>query len=193
MDIYTLRNRQGVQARIMTYGGILVSLKAPDKNGQMGDVVLGYDNLDSYVRNSPYFGALIGRCGNRIARGRFTLDGTTCELATNNYPNTLHGGVKGFDKRTWSASTSEGADGPELILSYLSQDGEEGYPGNLKVTATYTLMRDNGFAWSTGPRPTRTRSSISRSIPISTWPAKATFSTTRSRFWPTASRRLTRR
>ncbi len=145
VDIYTLRNRQGVQARIMTYGGILVSLKAPDKNGQMGDVVLGYDNLDSYVRNSPYFGALIGRCGNRIARGRFTLDGTTCELATNNYPNTLHGGVKGFDKRTWSASTSEGADGPELILSYLSQDGEEGYPGNLKVTATYTLMRDNAL------------------------------------------------
>jgi len=145
VDIYTLRNRRGVEARIMTYGGILVFLKAPDKNGQMDDVVLGYDNLDSYVKNSPYFGALIGRYGNRIARGRFMLDGTAYALATNNYPNALHGGVKGFDKRVWSASTREGADGPELILDYLSQDGEEGYPGNLHVTATYTLMRDNAL------------------------------------------------
>ncbi len=143
VDIYTLRNRNGVEARIMTYGGIIVSLKVPDKNGQMGDVVLGYDHLDSYVTNSPYFGALIGRYGNRIAKARFTLDGTMYTLATNSYPNALHGGVKGFDKRVWSAGTREGLDGPELILSYLSKDGEEGYPGNLKVTATYTLLRDN--------------------------------------------------
>jgi len=145
VEIYTLRNRNGVEARIMTYGGIIVSLKVPDKNGHLGDVVLGYDNLDAYVKNSPYFGALIGRYGNRIARGHFTLDGTTYTLATNNYPNALHGGLKGFDKRVWSATTRESADGAELVLDYLSKDGEEGYPGNLKVTATYTLMRDNAL------------------------------------------------
>jgi len=145
VDIYTLRNHQGAEARIMTYGGIVVSLKVPDKNGQMGDVVLGYDNLDSYVKNSPYFGALIGRYGNRIAKGHFTLGGTTYTLATNNYPNALHGGLKGFDKRVWSATTRESADGEELVLHYLSKDGEEGYPGNLDVTATYTLMRDNSL------------------------------------------------
>jgi aldose 1-epimerase len=87
VDLYTLRNHNGVEARIMTYGGIVVSLKVPDKNGKLGDVVLGYDNLDSYVKNSPYFGALIGRYGNRIAKGHFTLDGVTYTLATNNYPN----------------------------------------------------------------------------------------------------------
>jgi aldose 1-epimerase len=145
VQIYTLRNRHGVEARIMTYGGIIVSLKVPDKNGNMGDVVLGYDNLDSYVKNSPYFGALIGRYGNRIAKGHFTLDGTTYTLATNNGPNALHGGLKGFDKRVWTASVSEGMDGPELILKYLSKDGEEGYPGNLNVTATYTLLRDDAL------------------------------------------------
>ena len=145
VDIYTLRNDKGAEARIMTYGGIVVSLKVPDKNGQLGDVVLGYDKLDSYVANSPYFGALVGRYGNRIAKGHFALDGVTCTLATNNYPNALHGGVKGFDKRVWSATTSESADGPQLVLHYVSRDGEEGYPGNLDVTATYTLMRDNAL------------------------------------------------
>jgi aldose 1-epimerase len=145
VDLYTLRNHNGVEARIMTYGGIIVSLKVPDKSGQLGDVVLGYDNLDSYVKNSPYFGALIGRYGNRIAKGHFTLDGTTYALATNNYPNALHGGLKGFDKRVWSASANDSAEGQQLVLRYLSQDGEEGYPGNLHVTATYTLMRDNAL------------------------------------------------
>jgi aldose 1-epimerase len=145
VELYTLRNQHGLEARVMTYGGILVSLKTPDRNGKMGDVVLGYDNLDSYVKNSPYFGALIGRYGNRIARGHFTLDGTTYTLATNNYPNALHGGLKGFDKHVWSATTKEGAEGPELILTYLSKDGEEGYPGNLNVTAIYTLMQDNAL------------------------------------------------
>jgi aldose 1-epimerase len=145
VDLYTLRNQSGVEARIMTYGGIVVSLKVPDKNGKLGDVVLGYDNLDAYVKNSPYFGALIGRYGNRIAKGHFTLDGTAYTLATNNYPNALHGGLKGFDKRVWSASTHDTSDGQQLILNYLSKDGEEGYPGNLKVTATYTLMRDNAL------------------------------------------------
>ncbi len=145
VEIYTLRNDKGVEARIMTYGGILVSLKVPDKNGQLGDVVLGYDNLDSYVKNSPYFGALVGRYGNRIAKGHFALDGTTYTLATNNYPNALHGGLKGFDKQVWTATSRESADGPQLILKYLSKDGEEGYPGNLDVTATYTLMQDSGL------------------------------------------------
>jgi aldose 1-epimerase len=145
VQIYTLRNRNGAEARIINYGGIIVSLKVPDKNRQMGDVVLGYDNLDAYVKNSPYFGALIGRYGNRIARGHFMLDGKNYRLATNNYPNALHGGIRGFDKRVWSATTEESADGPQLVLYYLSQDGEEGYPGNLKVTATYTLMRDNAL------------------------------------------------
>jgi aldose 1-epimerase len=145
VSIYKLHNKNGFEASILTYGGIVVSLKAPDEYGFYGDVVLGYDDLDSYVTNSPYFGALIGRYGNRIAKGHFTLDGTTYTLATNNYPNALHGGLKGFDKRVWHATTNAGKDGPELILDYLSKDGEEGYPGNLKVTATYTLMRDNAL------------------------------------------------
>ncbi|HTA30258.1 MAG TPA: aldose epimerase family protein [Candidatus Cybelea sp.] len=145
VEIYTLSNRNGVEARIMTYGGILLSLKVPDRNGKMGDVVLGYDDLDSYVKNNPFFGAMVGRYGNRIAKGRFSLDGIKYKLATNNYPNALHGGIKGFDKRVWNATAQEGQDGPELVLTYLSKDGEEGYPGNLMVTATYTLMRDNAL------------------------------------------------
>src|SRR5215471_7107226 len=146
VDIYTLRNMHGAEARIMTYGGIVVSLKVPDRNGHMGDVVLGYDNLDSYVKNSPFFGALIGRYGNRIAKGKFTLDGVTYTLATNNYPNALHGGNKGFDKVVWTAGNANVSPaGPRLELSYLSKDGEEGYPGNLRVTATYTLTDDNSL------------------------------------------------
>ena len=145
VDLYLLRNHSGAEARIMTYGGIVVSLKVPDKNGQLGDVVLGYDNLDSYVKNSPYFGAMIGRYGNRIARGRFKLDGNPYKLATNNYPNALHGGFKGFDKRVWVGEGRDSSDGQQLILRYTSKDGQEGYPGNLTVTATYTLMRNNAL------------------------------------------------
>jgi aldose 1-epimerase len=145
VDIYTLSTGKGAEARIMTYGGIVVSLKVPDKNGNPGDVVLGYDNLDSYVKNSPYFGALVGRYGNRIAHGKFTLDGATYTLATNNYPNALHGGLKGFDKRVWQATARTSDDGPQLALHYVSKDGEEGYPGTLDVTATYTLTQDNAL------------------------------------------------
>jgi aldose 1-epimerase len=146
VDIYTLRNDKGAEARIMTYGGIVVSLKMPDKDGQYGDVVLGYDNLDSYVAKSPYFGALIGRFGNRIGGAKFTLDGTTYTLAANDGPNTLHGGLKGFDKRVWTATKARvTADGPQLVLHYLSKDGEEGFPGNLDVTAALTLTQDNGL------------------------------------------------
>ena len=103
VEIYTLVNTNGVEARICNYGGILVSFKAPDRDGKMGDVVLGYDNLEGYLTNSPYFGALIGRFGNRIAKGKFTLDDVNYTLATNNGPNSLHGGIKGFDKRIWTA------------------------------------------------------------------------------------------
>jgi aldose 1-epimerase len=145
VDIYTLRNDKGAEARIMNYGGIVVSLKMPDKDGNFDDVVLGYDNLDSYVKNSPYFGALVGRYGNRIAGAKFTLDGTTYTLATNDGPNTLHGGRKGFDKQVWSGKAKMTDDGPQLVLHYLSKDGEEGFPGNLDVTATYTLTQDNAL------------------------------------------------
>lgn len=143
VELYTLRNSKGMTATIMTYGGILTSLKVPDRNGNFGDVVLGYDNLDGYIQKSPYFGALIGRYGNRIAKGRFTLDGQTYQLATNNGPNSLHGGLKGFDKVVWSAKPIETAYGPALILTYVSKDGEEGYPGNLVVSATYSMGEDN--------------------------------------------------
>ena len=108
-------------------------------------MVLGYDNLDGYLTNSPFFGALIGRYGNRIAKGKFTLDGVNYNLATNNYPNALHGGLKGFDKVVWRAQIIQGDAGPALELTYLSKDGEEGYPGNLNVKAVYTLMSDNGL------------------------------------------------
>jgi len=139
VTIYTLRNDKGMEARILTYGGIVQSLKVPDKNGQFDDVVLGYDNLEGYLTNSPYFGALIGRYGNRIGGGKFTLEGRTCTLATNNGPNSLHGGIKGFDKVVWQAQSWLTPDGPALELTYVSKDGEEGFPGNLKVTAIYTL------------------------------------------------------
>jgi aldose 1-epimerase len=145
VDIYTLRNLNGVEARICNYGGILVSFKAPDRNGHLGDVVLGYDNLDGYLTNSPYFGALIGRYGNRIAKGKFTLDGVTYKLAANNGSNALHGGLKGFDKVVWRAKVIQSDAGPALELTYRSKDGDEGYPGNLKVKAVYTLMSDNGL------------------------------------------------
>jgi aldose 1-epimerase len=145
VEIYTLRNARGCEARIMTYGGIVVSLKVPDKNGNFGDVVLGYDKLDDYVKNNPFFGALVGRYGNRIAKGKFTLDGKEYTLAPNNAPNNLHGGPLGFDKRVWKATTLLTADGPALQLTLLSKDGDQGFPGNLKVTATYTLTADNGL------------------------------------------------
>ena len=149
VDIYTLRNSKGAEARIMTYGGIVQKLTMPDKNGEFADVVLGFDTLDgytsdSYVKACPYFGALIGRYGNRIGGAKFTLEGQTYTLATNNGPNTLHGGLKGFDKVVWTAvKAGVGPKGPRLELNYLSKDGEEGFPGNLNVTATYTLTEDN--------------------------------------------------
>jgi aldose 1-epimerase len=143
VEIYTLRNSKGMEARIMTYGGIVQSLKVPDKNGRFDDVVLGYDNLEGYLKSSPFFGALVGRYGNRIGGAKFTLEGKTYTLATNNGPNSLHGGLKGFDKVVWKATSLVTADGPALQLTYFSKDGEEGFPGNLKVTAVYTLTDNN--------------------------------------------------
>jgi aldose 1-epimerase len=145
VKLFTLRNASGATATICNYGGLVTSLKVPDKRGQFGDVVLGYDNVADYIKSSPYFGALVGRYGNRIALGQFTLDGKQYTLATNNVPNSLHGGVKGFDKVMWSAKCYQSADGPSLELTYLSHDGEEGYPGNLSVTAVYTLTDDNSL------------------------------------------------
>ncbi|MHC4570623.1 MAG: aldose epimerase family protein, partial [Planctomycetota bacterium] len=143
VDLYTLTNANGLKTEIMTYGGIVRILEVPDRDGNLGDIVLGYDSLDEYIENNPYFGALVGRCGNRIAKGKFTLDGVEYTLATNNGPNHLHGGVKGFDKVVWDAEPMEDETSVGLKLTYLSKDGEEGYPGNLKCTVIYTLTNDN--------------------------------------------------
>ena len=143
VDLFTLRNSKGLEARICTYGGIIISFKGPDRNGVMGDVVLGYDRLDDYLTNNPFFGCLVGRYGNRIARGKFTLDGKEYSLAVNNGPNALHGGLKGFDKVVWTPSILTTPEGASLQLHYLSKDGEEGYPGNLSVIAAYTLTENN--------------------------------------------------
>jgi len=143
VDLYTLRNVHAVEAKITNYGGILVSLKVPDRNGKFADVVLGYNDLDSYLKGSPYFGAIVGRYGNRIAKGRFTLNGVEYKLAVNNGENTLHGGLKGFDKVVWTGKEMKTKDGPAVVLTYLSKDGEEGYPGNLNVRVVYTLTNNN--------------------------------------------------
>ena len=135
--LYTLVNAKGEEVKITNYGGIVVSLKVLDKEGDLGDVVLGYDNLDDYINDTPYFGAIIGRYGNRIAKGKFTLDGAARELAVNNPPNALHGGLRGFDKVVWKAAPLAAQDSAGLVLSYVSQDGEEGYPGTLDVKVTY--------------------------------------------------------
>lgn len=145
VDLYTLINSNGMRVEITNYGGIITSLWVPDKNGKLGDVVLGYDTLDGYLKASPYFGCIVGRYGNRIAKGKFTLNDRTYQLATNNGPNHLHGGWKGFDKVVWQATPRESQDAVGLELSYLSPDGEEGYPGNLSVKVTYTLTNENAL------------------------------------------------
>jgi aldose 1-epimerase len=146
VEIFSLRNSLGLEAHITNYGGIVTSLKAPDRDGRFADVVLGFDHFAGYLKNDPYFGALIGRYGNRIALGKFSLSGKNYKLAVNNGPNTLHGGLKGFDKVIWNVTAAEVSQGePKLVLTYLSPDGEEGYPGNLSVQAVYTLTRDNAL------------------------------------------------
>ena len=143
VELYTLTNRKGVEAKITTYGGTVVSLKVPDRYGKFDDVVLGFDNIDRYLKGTSFFGATIGRYGNRIAKGRFRLNGVEYKLATNNEPNHLHGGNKGFDKVIWNAKPFTLKDGVGLALNYLSHDGEEGYPGNLSVSVSYTLTDNN--------------------------------------------------
>jgi aldose 1-epimerase len=144
-EIYVLRNAAGMKARITNYGGTVMSLMVPDKRGTLADVVLGYDRVADYAKVSPYFGCLIGRYGNRIANARFSLDGREYPLAANNGPNSLHGGVKGFDKVLWKARPFAGELGPALELRYLSKHMEEGFPGNLDVTAVYTLTEDGSL------------------------------------------------
>jgi aldose 1-epimerase len=143
VHVYTLDAGKGVRARIMTYGATLIGLDAPDRDGKTADVVLGFDTLAPYVTGHPFFGSTVGRYGNRIAKGRFTLDGREYRLATNNGPNHLHGGPAGFDKKVWAATPKAGKDGPAVEFAYTSPDGDAGYPGTLKVTVTYTLTADN--------------------------------------------------
>ncbi|HEX4574232.1 MAG TPA: aldose epimerase family protein [Gemmatimonadales bacterium] len=139
VELFTLTTGRGMEVRAMTYGGIIVSLRVPDRAGHLDDVVLGYDRLDDYVRNSPYFGAIVGRYGNRIARGQFTLGGTVYRLATNNGPNHLHGGVRGFDKLVWGAEPFQRGDTVGVVFRHTSPDGDEGYPGTLTAAVTYTV------------------------------------------------------
>ncbi|HUW19301.1 MAG TPA: aldose epimerase family protein [Sedimentisphaerales bacterium] len=143
VELYTLTNANGLKARIMTYGGIVVSLEVPDRNGKLGDIVLGFDTLEDYLKGHPYFGSIVGRYGNRIGKGRFTLDGVEYKLATNNGENHLHGGIKGFDKVVWDAEPVRQNDAVGVKLTYLSKDGEEGYPGNLSCTVIYTLTNND--------------------------------------------------
>ena len=141
MKKFTLKNDKGMSVDIINYGGIITSIKVPDNKGKMADVVLGFDDPQGYTKEHPYFGALVGRYGNRIARGKFNLDGKAYTLAVNNGPNHLHGGLKGFDKQFWNVEELPKTNA--LKFSYTSADGEEGYPGTLKTEVTYTLTNRN--------------------------------------------------
>lgn len=157
VDIYTLTNSNGIEVRAITYGGIIVSLRTPDKNGKLDDIVLGFDSLDGYLAEHPYFGAIIGRYGNRIGNARFTLDGVEYKLPVNNGPNSLHGGLKGFDKVVWQAKPFENEQGVGIVFTHTSPDGDQGYPGNLTVKVTYTLNNQNELTFdyeATTDKPT---------------------------------------
>ena len=143
VDAYILTNKNGLQAKIITYGAMLTEMHVPDKNGNLGDVVFGHDKLEDYLDGHSYFGVTTGRVANRIAKGKFTLDGHEYSLATNNDPNHLHGGIEGIDKKVWAAREVRSKEGEAVAFSYVSPDGEEGYPGELKMKVTYTLTNDN--------------------------------------------------
>lgn len=143
MEVFTLTNSRGAEARVADYGGALLSLRVPDREGRLADVVLGFDRLEGYLAGNFYVGAIVGRYANRIAGGRFTLDGVEYRLAANNGGNHLHGGVRGFDKVTWGARPLQVRGGSALELTYVSPDGEEGYPGELRVRVVYTLTDEN--------------------------------------------------
>ena len=142
VELFVLKNGK-MTAKVMTYGAILTELHVPDRDGKMADVVLGFDTLAPYLAGHPHFGATTGRVANRIAGGKFTLDGKEFKLAVNNGPNSLHGGLKGFDKKVWKAGDASGQAGPAVKLTYTSPDGEEGYPGKLDVSVTFTVTSDN--------------------------------------------------
>ena len=155
--LYTLRNSNGIEMTVSDYGGIIVSLKVPDRNGRFDDIVLGYENLSDYLKETPYFGAIIGRYGNRIGKAKFSIDGDEYMLAANDGANHLHGGEVGFDKVLWKADPVIGGDAAAITFSYLSKDGEEGYPGNLNCKVTYTLGNDNSLRFdyeATTDKPT---------------------------------------
>ncbi len=145
IQLYTLTNSEGMQVKVTNYGAIITSIMVPDRDGQLGDIALGYHHVENYINavDKPYFGAIVGRYGNRIAKGEFDLDGETYSLAVNNKPNHLHGGVIGFDKVVWDAKLTKGPHWQGIELSYLAKDKEEGYPGNLKITVTYQLTDAN--------------------------------------------------
>lgn len=143
VDQYTLTNRHGLQAKIMTYGATWTHMLTPDRRGRLGDVLLGFDAFAPYLTDSPYFGAIVGRVGNRIARGQFTLDGKSYQLAVNNGPNHLHGGLRGLDKVIWNATPQQTSQGPSVRLTYLDPDGANGYPGNVHVEVVYTLTEED--------------------------------------------------
>jgi aldose 1-epimerase len=155
VEKYILATTRGITAELLTYGGILRSLTMPDRRGRTADVTLGFDDLESYATRSPYFGALLGRCANRIAGGTFVIEGTRYRLACNNGPNHLHGGLKGFDKAVWKARPFQKADVAGLALSYVSRDGEEGYPGNLRVEVTVSLSEGGELAFQFSARTDR--------------------------------------
>ena len=145
IDQYTLKNQKGMEVDIITFGGRISTLKVPNKAGKSEEVVIGFNSLEQYMKDNPFFGALIGRYGNRIAKGKFTLDGKEYSLAINNAPNALHGGPQGFHNVVWTAEEAKGGDSASLKLKYVSKDMEEGYPGNLTVYVTYTLNKDNAL------------------------------------------------
>jgi aldose 1-epimerase len=157
VELFTLTNAKGIEVRVIGYGGVIVSLRVPDRQGRLDDVVLGYDDFESYLAAGRFFGALVGRYGNRIAKGSFTLDGKTYSLATNNGPNHLHGGRRGFDKVLWKAEPLDPKEGVGVVLRYTSADGEEGYPGTLSARVTYTLTDKDELAFdyfATTDKPT---------------------------------------
>jgi aldose 1-epimerase len=143
VQVFTLANRNGLKARLTNYGAVLMELQVPDRKGRLADVVLGFDGPQGYAAGNPYFGCIAGRCANRIARGRFTLDGRDHQLSINNGPHHLHGGTSGFDKKLWEGEAGEGPDGPCVRFSLTSPDGDEGYPGTLHVRVVYVLTQGN--------------------------------------------------
>lgn len=147
VELFTLTNDSGAEILLTNYGGIITSIRVPDRDGKLGDVTLGYDSLDGYLKNSPYLGAIVGRYANRIGNAQFTLDGRTYKLAANNGPNTLHGGIKGFDKVAWRADPFQRENASGIVFTHTSPDGDEGFPGALAMRVTYTWTDRNELAF----------------------------------------------